>query len=221
MTTLDRVLEFFHLDPTGITEHKRSMPIEISNVTRTCLGDLFRALDFTEGAEIGVEQGVFSETLLNAHPTMTLHCVDAWQSHKAYRDHVSQEKLDEFYRSTQDRLAPYKAVLHRGFSVDVAQTFPNASLDFVYIDANHDLPHTIADMAAWTPKLRKGGILCGHDYIRRKTQSPRSSPHHVPEAVHAWTAAYHIYPWFVLGRRSPLEPDEIRERSRSWMWINE
>lgn len=215
MSTLERVLDYSNLDATGLAEHTRKMPIEIPGMTRDKLGDLFRFLGFKEGAEVGVERGAFSEVLLNAHPTMILHCVDAWQSHKGYRDHVSQEKLDRFYEETRRRLVGRNAILHRGFSVDVAATFADKSLDFVYIDANHDLPNTIADIHAWLPKVRSGGIIAGHDYIRRKTTSARSADCHVVDAVHAWTNCYGVYPWFVLGQQS----DPVRDRARSWMWI--
>lgn len=215
MSTLDRIFDYFQLDPTGISERSRSMPIEIPNVKREHLGNLFRFLGFRVGAEVGVERGAFSEILLNANPEMTLHCVDAWQSHKGYRDHVSQDKLDGFYIETQQKLAGRSAVLHRGFSTDIAQTFADGSLDFVYVDANHDLPNTIADIHAWLPKIRKGGIIAGHDYIRRKTTARTSADCHVVEAIHAWTTCYDVYPWFVLSRRT----DEIRDRARSWMWV--
>lgn len=215
MSTLDRVLDYYKLDHTGIATKARSMPLEIPGMTRDKLGDLFRFLGYTVGAEVGVERGVFSDVLLTAHPGLTLHCVDAWQAYSGYREHVTQAKLDGFYDETRARLLGKNAVVHRGFSTDVAKEFADRSLDFVYIDACHDLPNTIADIHAWSPKVRKGGIIAGHDYIRRKTMSSRSAECHVVEAVHAWTTCYDIYPWFILGAKS----DEGRDRSRSWMWV--
>jgi len=37
-------------------------------------------------------------------------------------------------------------------------------LDLVYIDAIHDYEHVQQDIECWYPKIRIGGILCGHDY---------------------------------------------------------
>jgi cephalosporin hydroxylase len=43
--------------------------------------------------------------------------------------------------------------------------FENNSLDFVYIDANHAYNYVVQDIELWYPKVKKGGYLCGHDYI--------------------------------------------------------
>ncbi len=46
-----------------------------------------------------------------------------------------------------------------------AEKFDDYQLDIVYIDAVHDLVNIINDIYAWLPKIRNGGIICGHDYI--------------------------------------------------------
>jgi len=42
-------------------------------------------------------------------------------------------------------------------------------LDFAYIDGNHSLKSVTADLGAWWPKVKSGGIICGHDYYDRNT----------------------------------------------------
>jgi predicted O-methyltransferase YrrM len=49
-------------------------------------------------------------------------------------------------------------------SVEAASSFGPESVDLVYIDAAHDYENTATDIRTWLPKVRKGGILAGHDY---------------------------------------------------------
>jgi hypothetical protein len=53
-------------------------------------------------------------------------------------------------------------------SVSAAALFAPASLDFVFIDGDHSRAAVLADIAAWLPKVKVGGLLAGHDY--RMTQ---------------------------------------------------
>ena len=191
-------------------------PIEVPGVSREQqLPELFREARFSVGVEVGVEQGVYGERLCQLIPGLKLYAVDCWQAHKGYRDHVSQEKLDGFYSVARSRLAPYGCTLLKTWSVDAARNFHDGELDFVYIDANHDFANVVKDIAAWSPKVRKGGIIAGHDYILRK--NPKIM-HHVVQAVRGWTECYQVAPWFVLGRKEK-RPGEPRDDNRSWMWV--
>ena len=40
----------------------------------------------------------------------------------------------------------------------------SVGLDFVFIDAQHDYDSVKKDIEIWTPKLKPGGLLSGHDY---------------------------------------------------------
>jgi hypothetical protein len=197
----------------------RNSPTFVPQIDRLELATLFNELGYRVGAEIGVEQGKFSEVLLARNLGLKLYCVDAWARYSKYRDHVSQDKLNDFYRLTEERLKPFDAILVRAFSADAAKQFKRDSLDFVYIDANHSLPFVIQDIFLWSEKVRPGGIVAGHDYIRYHKERIQC---HVVEGVHAWAKAYRIAPWFVLGPHSE-HPDKASgktgRRARSWMWV--
>jgi hypothetical protein len=53
----------------------------------------------------------------------------------------------------------------KGKSPEIADSFENESLDMVFLDANHAYESVIKDIDAWYPKVKKGGIFSGHDYI--------------------------------------------------------
>lgn len=192
-------------------------PIEIPNCDRDDLATWFGECGFRTGAEIGVETGQYAEVLCRQNPGLHLYAVDAWAPYFGYREHVTAEKLEGFVTVTKARLASYHVTYLRQFSVEAAKGFKDGALDFVYVDANHDLPHVIEDMCAWLPKVRSGGILAGHDFGRRK-----KGPYlcHVVEAVIAWTEAYHIAPWWVVGSKD-VRPGEKRDRPRSWFFVKE
>ena len=122
-----------------------------------------------EGAEIGVFRGEYSLTLLSTWQGKTLHLVDPWCYLEGYHDGCLASDAENEIRmsETQERLKYYigRYQIHRRTSVDAAQEFENGSLDFVYVDANHEYEHIVQDLKTWLPKIRQGGILSGHDFF--------------------------------------------------------
>lgn len=49
-------------------------------------------------------------------------------------------------------------------SVSAAKLVPEASVDCVFIDAEHTYASTLADIDAWIAKVKPSGVICGHDY---------------------------------------------------------
>ena len=203
-------------DKYGLDLYRKS-PIEIPNVGRDDLAALFAELGFTSGAEIGVEQGLYSETLCKVNPGLRLYSIDAWKAYKGYRDHVTQGKLDGFYQVTQERLSSYRVSLIRKFSVEALQDFNDGTLDFVYIDANHELPFVMFDIIEWSKKVRKDGIVAGHDYYKSTRFDTKN---HVTYAVNAYVQSYRIHPWFLAGSKEK-RLGETRDDSRSWMLVKQ
>lgn len=126
------------------------------------------------GAEIGVFRGEMSKTMLTRREDLTLHMVDSWAP--MGRDYVGE--TDDYHsKLTADAQADHqntarmvtaqfgdRAVIMPVSSEEAAKTIPNASLDFVFIDADHSYAGCTADINRWLPKLKPGGLLSGHDY---------------------------------------------------------
>lgn len=51
----------------------------------------------------------------------------------------------------------------RGHSTEMAKLIPNKSLDICFIDADLRYEGVLADIKNYLPKVKKGGIICGHD----------------------------------------------------------
>ncbi len=51
-----------------------------------------------------------------------------------------------------------------GNSADVGGAWERGAVDLVFIDGDHSYDQVCRDIRAWTPHLKEGGILCGHDY---------------------------------------------------------
>ena len=53
----------------------------------------------------------------------------------------------------------------KGSSWEVSKRFEDSSVDFVFIDADHKYESVKKDIESWWPKIKKGGIISGHDYF--------------------------------------------------------
>ncbi len=210
MNTLDYITKKYNLDLS------LQSPIEIPNMGRNNLADLFAELKFKTGAEIGTERGLFAEVICRANPNPRLYCIDAWKAYKGYREHVTQELLDEIYEDAKKRLTHFKCKLIKAFSADAVKKFADESLDFVYIDGNHTYPFVIEDITIWSKKVRPDGIVAGHDFMTPSNN--RVMQFGVVQAVREFTKSQNINHWFLIGRQAKI-PGEIRDNSRSWMWI--
>ena len=54
--------------------------------------------------------------------------------------------------------------LIKAHSLDAVSNYEDDSLSLVFIDGSHDFEDVKDDLKAWLPKVKKGGMLAGHDY---------------------------------------------------------
>jgi len=135
---------------------------------RTELAQYFNELGFKTGAEIGVAQGFYSEVLCQQIPGVKLYCIDPWLHYQEYSDFAKESTFRTMEQEARDRLGKYGCVIVKKFSSDAVKDFADESLDFVFIDGNHAYKYVKEDIELWTPKVRKGGIVSGHDYYKTK-----------------------------------------------------
>jgi len=151
-----------------------------------------------------VGSGLYTETLCQQIPGVKMYGIDAWVPYPGIVDFQDANYLEDDHQAAVKRLAPYNVALVQRMSMDAVGMFQDRSFDFVYIDANHWDPYVTDDIVAWSKKVRRGGIVAGHDY---HAEHP-----HVIKAVkeHAY------YPFFVVGETILANyPENIP----SWFWV--
>ena len=52
----------------------------------------------------------------------------------------------------------------KGDHSKLVDNYEDGFFDYVYIDSSHLYEDTVRDIAQWWPKIKKGGIIAGHDY---------------------------------------------------------
>ena len=171
------------------------------------IADYFKNCNrFVYGAEIGIWRGQMSQKLLELMPNLYLHMIDVWEPPKpgsSYFDgsikiaRMSQEDFDNAYKETIRRVSKYKERTNiiKMDSIEAAKKVKDQSLDFCFLDADHSYKGVSKDINAWKPKVKKLGLLCGHDYDHPEQGA-------VKEAVHD-----------ILG------DDIIVKTNRTWVYV--
>ena len=126
-------------------------------------------------AEIGVWKGRFMNGILWVCPHVTEYWgIDSWcDLHDPDYNEPNMAKMTddewlETYLFVCHGLKAYPQLkLVRADATKVAQLFPNGYFDVVFIDADHAYEAVKNDIEVWTPKVRKGGIISGHDHFKR------------------------------------------------------
>ena len=179
-------------------------PIRIKAFQRKHLAELFNELNFKVGAEVGVAEALYSVVLCEKNPGLHLYAVDLWDTYfMDSRKLKNREMQDKCWEISHRRLAPYNVTYIRKPSVEGAKDIEDGSLDFVYIDADHTFDFVMQDLIVWAKKVRRGGIIAGHDYYRFRGAG-------VVDAVNTYTHAHQVQEWFVCD-----------ERETSFFWVND
>lgn len=168
--------------------------VVVPGFRRVDLASLFAGRGYTAGAEIGVARGRFAEHLCRTISNVHLLCVDPWRAYSGNPRSQPQARQDACFAEATARLGPFNVTIVRAMSLDAAADIPDGALDFVFIDGNHRRDYVLADLHAWSPKVRAGGIVSGDDYYAFRDGG-------VIEAVETFTRAQGISSWWVTDER--------------------
>lgn len=127
--------------------------------------------------EIGVAYGYHADFMCSILPGITYIGVDPYQANYDPNDIFcydvqrlfdavdSQNAMDRLFNAVSSNLEKFqgRASLIREKSWLAADRFQDESFDLVYIDGDHTYEGVVKDLAAWYPKVKKGGVICGDD----------------------------------------------------------
>ena len=160
------------LEPSTVKVH----PLVNSIGSRDHLGAAFSVLlpNARSMVEVGVQNGEYAKLILSQWS----HCkryvfVDPWHENASgnndpYVDTANNDHQRRHFEAAVKNIPDFalnKTAILKHTSLQAAELLANNSVDIVYIDARHDYHSVLKDMSAWYPKVKKEGMLAGHDYL--------------------------------------------------------
>ena len=117
------------------------------------------------GSWVGRSACYLGVEIINSGKDIKLDCVDTWLGAPELMNEdviVNGTLYSDFIRNIE----PLKDIIKpiRLTSTQASHLYEDESLDFVFIDADHTKEGFSADMSCWFPKVKKGGVIAGHDY---------------------------------------------------------
>lgn len=122
------------------------------------------------GSWLGRSAALMGVEILNSGKAINFVCVDPWQDGgpdlkdtKYFKDLKVQNVYSTFLRNIE----PVRHVITplRMNSLDAAAKFADGEIDFLMLDGDHSYEAISADIEAWLPKMKPGGVMAGDDYL--------------------------------------------------------
>ena len=138
------------------------------------LAAMMGELNLKTFVEVGCKEGRTTGHILENVPDSTVIAIDPWDAtvtqKSGERDSVPKPVFGGRSAADIETLFWKNVGEHRERCTMLRTTSAEAAAltdqqhDLVFIDALHDYENVTADLAAWWPKVRAGGVLAGHDF---------------------------------------------------------
>jgi len=124
------------------------------------------AKDGAKFVEIGVWKGgstaYMGVEIFNSGKKIQYDAIDTFEGSKEHG--VVVGLYEEAYNNLKPLIDANVVNLIKAHSQDVVSKYEDESLDFCFIDGSHEYEDVKKDIQAYLKKVKKGGILAGHDY---------------------------------------------------------
>ena len=116
--------------------------------------------------EIGSYMGESTMMLASSKLFKKIYAIEPHKGTESFNDYAGYDwefVKKEFHLNTRyfDNIT-----LISDFNYNVVDMFEDESIDFIYIDADHEYDSVKRDIELYLPKLKKTGIIGGHDYSK-------------------------------------------------------
>lgn len=129
---------------------------------------------FGNCVEIGTYGGRSAYAIASSNQVSSLFCIDSWQDYNnVHRKPIQaqSEGFPSFTRLLSDHSElPIRFVIGSSLDPAVVNLIENDSIDFLFLDGNHEYEHLLQEISLWMPKVNAEGIICGDDYHFRSVK---------------------------------------------------
>lgn len=115
------------------------------------------------GSWKGKSSAYMAVEIANSHKNIEFYCIDTWEGSVEHQGMKDLTKLYDIFLDNMKPVEPYYFPM-KIKSLEAVNKFGDGTLDFVFIDASHEYQDVKEDIIAWLPKVKRGGVLAGHDY---------------------------------------------------------
>jgi len=145
----------------------------------------------TVGCELGVYAGEFAEYLHNTVKPSKMYLIDGWDLVKDTLFTADQDGngsiimsavvlhnivIDLFEKNPE-------VIIWKGWTHEKIIEIPDNTLDWIYIDADHSYEGCLRDLELSITKVKKDGLIMGHDYQINKKKCTKDWKFGVGKAV--------------------------------------
>ncbi len=166
--------------------------------------------------EIGSWKGYSTAHLATCikHSGGVLYAIDKWEDEnirKTFEHNLVSLGLNGFVQLMQMA------------SLEACKTFEDRSLDMVFIDANHTYKQFKDDLECWWPKVKAGGVICGHDCEAKYSELPIEQRNAIENKIdYDFIEIYGLHPGVIKSLYEKFNDDyRIMPNSRVWCKVND
>jgi len=130
------------------------------------LGENENAVFVEIGTWKGKSASYMAERIMESKKNIKFHTIDTFDM-TPDNDHYELIDVDNLYNTCMDNLKPVGSCVNviRKSSIEACGDFGDCSVDFLFIDGSHRYEDVKKDIESWYPKVKRGGIISGHDYF--------------------------------------------------------